>query len=68
MKYKDKKDVLMLSTFHGSDFKDTGKRRRDETVTKPTVIIDYNRVKEGIDLSDQLISYYSPACKSVKWF
>ena len=67
-KYKGKKDVLMLSTFHGSDFKDTGKRCRDETVTKPTVIINYNRVKGGIDLSDQLISYYSPARKSVKWF
>ena len=68
MKYKNKKDVLMLSTFHGSDFKDTGKRCRDEAVIKPTVIIDYNQVKGGSDLSDQLISYYNPAHKSIKWF
>lgn len=69
IKYKDKKDVNMISTFHGTDFSETGKRNRaNDTVTKPTVVIDYNRVKGGIDLSDQMIEYYSPARKSVKWY
>ena len=69
MNYKDKKNVLMVSTFHGSDLKCTGKKNcAGNDILKPAVILDYNRVKGGIDLSDQMISYYSPARKSVKWY
>ena len=59
----------MISTFHGVDTKETRRsNRHGEAISKPTVIMDYNRVKGGIDLSDQMIAYYSPARKSVKWF
>ena len=37
-------------------------------MNRPEVILDYNRAKGGIDLSDQMIAYYSPAQKSVKWY
>ena len=69
VKYKDQRDVYMISTFHGVDTEETGRsNRHGEAISKPTVIIDYNRVKGGIDLSDQMIAYYSPARKSVKCF
>ena len=69
VKYKDQRDVYMISTFHGVDTEETGRsNRHGEAISKPTVIMDYNRVKGGIDLSDQMIAYYSPAHKSVKWF
>lgn len=79
MKYKDKKDIYMISTYHGTNkktikkIKNSGeivekKSRKGETILKPAIIIEYNRIKGGIDLSDQMISYYSPARKSVKWY
>ena len=69
MIYKDKKNVFMVSTFHSPDLKCTGKKNRaGNDILKPAVILDHNRVKGDIDLSDQMISYYSPARKSVKWY
>lgn len=69
VKYQDKREILLISTFHGTDKRETGKRNRSgESVLKPSIIVDYNRVKGGIDLSDQMIEYYSPARKSVKWY
>ena len=59
----------MISTFRGVDTEETGRgNRHGEAISKLTVIMDYNRVKEGIDLSDQMIVYCSPTRKDVKWF
>ena len=67
MNYKDKKNVYMISTFHGPNMSDTGKRNRaGNAISKPQVILDYNDF--SIDFSDQMIAYYSPARKSVKWY
>jgi len=30
--------------------------------------IDYNRIKQGVDLADQMSSYHSPLRKSIRWF
>ena len=69
MNYKDKKNVYMISTFHGPNMRDTGKRNQaGNAISQPQVILDYNRAKGGIDFSDQMITYYSPACKSIKWY
>ena len=68
VKYKDQRNVYMISTFHHVDTEETGRNNRhEEGFSKPTVILDYNQVKGVIDLSDQMIAYYSPARKSVKW-
>ncbi len=68
-KYKDKKDVFMISTFHSNNIEQLSKKNRSgDIISKPSVIVDYNRIKGGIDLSDQMIEYYSPARKSVKWY
>ena len=69
MNYKDKKNVYMISTFHDANMRDTGKRNQARNaISQPQVILDYNRGKGGIDFSDQMIAYYSPACKSIKWY
>ena len=69
VEYKDQRDVSMISIFHGVDTEDAGRsNRHGGAISKPTVILDHNRVKRGIDHSDQMIAFYSPARKSVKWF
>ena len=68
LKYKDTKDVFMISIYHSKDIQHVPKRNRSgDPISKPSVIVDYNRIK-GIDLSHQMIEYYSPARKSVKWY
>ncbi|KAB0805358.1 hypothetical protein PPYR_02328 [Photinus pyralis] len=69
LKWKDKRDVLMLSTKHTIEITSTGKQnRKKEDIRKPTIVQDYNAGKAGIDLSDQLSSYSSVVRKSVKWY
>lgn len=68
-KWKDKRDVLMLSTYHTLDVVNTGRlNRKREEIQKPQCILDYNAGKAGIDLSDQLAAYSSPVRKSVRWY
>jgi hypothetical protein len=66
LKWRDKRDVLMISTCHGDDKSNVTTRRGD--VIKPDVIIDYNDAKKGIDISDQLASFHSPLRKSLTWY
>ncbi|KAE9522198.1 hypothetical protein AGLY_017458 [Aphis glycines] len=69
LKWHDKRDVLILSTCHGDQFQNTGKTdRKGNTITKPKMILDYNNTKQGIDVSDQLSSYYNPQRKSLVWY
>ena len=69
MKWKDKRDVLVLSTKHDGTMKRTGKKNRHgENVIKPEAVIFYNSTKQGIDLSDQLSSYHTAVRKSVRWY
>jgi hypothetical protein len=35
---------------------------------KPTTVFDYNKYKTGVDRSDQMLSYYSFARKTIKWW
>ncbi|XP_067128135.1 piggyBac transposable element-derived protein 4-like [Centruroides vittatus] len=68
-KWKDKRDVLMLSTKHTTEMTSTGKRNyKQEEILKPKIVQDYNIGKTGIDLSDQYSSYSSAVRKSVKWY
>jgi hypothetical protein len=69
LKWKDKRDVIMLSTRHQNDMINTGKKNRlKDTIRKPSAIVYYNSIKQGIDVSDQLASYHTAVRKSVKWF
>lgn len=71
MKWVDKRDVLMISTVpgHTDTLQNTGKKnRKGEDVLKPPSVICYNKAKKGVDVSDQMSSYYSCIRKSVKWY
>lgn len=66
MKWKDKRDVYVLSTKHSVQFHNIAKRGK--TISKPRIVVDYNKVKGAVDLADQLAAYSSPLRKSVKWY
>jgi len=69
MKWKDKKDVLLLSSKHTAEMMETGKKNRNkQEVSKPSAILYYNQTKQGIDVSDQMISYHRCLRKSIRWF
>lgn len=65
-KWKDKRDVLFLSTKHGDDMIDV--QIRDKLVQKPKAIVDYNNSKAYIDLSDQMKAYNSSLRRGIKWY
>ncbi|KAJ8929956.1 hypothetical protein NQ314_017321 [Rhamnusium bicolor] len=65
MKWRDKRDVLVLSTKHTDIMQDI--QVRNETKSKPLAVTDYNKGKSSIDLSDQIASYNSSLRKTIKW-
>ena len=66
--WKDKKDVLMISTKSSYSI-DSGKTNfRNEPIMKPKVVVDYNKGRQGADLSDQLSAYYTCLRRSLKWY
>ncbi|CAH2003099.1 unnamed protein product [Acanthoscelides obtectus] len=65
-KWKDKRDVPFLSTKHTLDIKATGKKnRKSEEIKKPSAILEYNA---GIDVCDQMASYFFPLRKIIRWY
>jgi hypothetical protein len=71
IKWKDKRDVLMISTrpSHSTTVVDSGKTNfQNERIMKPQVVLDYNTGRQGIDLSDQLSAYYTCLRRSIKWY
>ncbi|KAK7097638.1 piggyBac transposable element-derived protein 4-like [Littorina saxatilis] len=65
-RWKDKKDVFMLSTMHRPSLRMI--QARYELKRKPLAVIDYISNMAGVDHSDQLISYFPMHRKSVKWW
>ena len=61
MRWKDKRDVFALSTFHGNSVE-------DDMPKKPELITSYNQFMNGVDKNDQLLTYYSINVKSMKWW
>ncbi|KAJ8930478.1 hypothetical protein NQ314_016705 [Rhamnusium bicolor] len=44
------------------------KNRNDEEIRKSIAIVEYNVGKEGVDISDQMASYFSPLRKTIWWY
>ena len=65
MKFKDKRDVLMLTTIHNEEMVPG---RRLAAHHKPRCIADYNKYMGGVDRTDQLMQPYDMARKSLKWY
>lgn len=67
--WKYKREVRLISTKHGIDFIDSWKKKRNgEHIYKPETIVFYNKLKQGIDVSDQMTSYFSSLRKSIRWY
>ena len=68
LKWREKKDVLMLSTIHEAIFVETGKvDRAGNKIEKPEAVYYYCSRMGGVDLSDQLLNYFTFLHKSTKW-
>nr|KAF6366549.1 hypothetical protein mPipKuh1_009947 [Pipistrellus kuhlii] len=64
LKWKDKKDVLMLSSIHNDEKTMIEKRGRRQE--KPNVVLDYNKNMGGVDLGDGVMMAYTAAHNRVK--
>jgi len=69
LKFRDKKEVYMLTTAHNSACTTVTVHRKDmQTMDKPDCILNYNRKMGGVDRSDQLIQPYDCTRKSKIWY
>ncbi|XP_076641679.1 piggyBac transposable element-derived protein 4 [Halictus rubicundus] len=66
LKWKDKCDILVLSTKHSSEMVNV--KSRSEHKLRPQIIVDYNRGKAAVDLSNQMNAYNNPLRRSMKWY
>lgn len=64
-KWRDKRDVLMLTTKHDETFVEVPGRINK---WKPKAIVDYNKANTFIDVSDQMSSYSTSVRRSLKWY
>ncbi|XP_066928278.1 piggyBac transposable element-derived protein 4-like [Clytia hemisphaerica] len=68
VRWKDKRDVYVVSTIHGNSIKQVQRRGEEEPVSKPTMICQYNSFMNGVDKCDQKISSYDMQRKTRKWW
>ena len=69
MSWMDRRRVNLLTTIHKEpDMKDVKCQKPGEWTKKPQIVLDYNLGKTGVDVSDQMASYYQTRRKSVKWY
>jgi len=66
LKWKDKRDVLVLSTKHSSEMINVKTKRG--FCPKPKIVAEYNKAKTCIDLLDQMSAYSSPLRRTLKWY
>lgn len=66
LKWKDKRDILVLSTKHSVEMVNVQTKTR--LCSKPKIVVDYNAGKTAVDISDQMNAYSSPLRKSMKWY
>ncbi|CAH1998424.1 unnamed protein product [Acanthoscelides obtectus] len=66
-KWKDKRDVLTLSKKHTDELLIIRSGNNKE-LQKPAAVVDYNKHKAYIDLSDQVKSYTTSLRRGVKWY
>ncbi|GFW13456.1 piggyBac transposable element-derived protein 4 [Trichonephila clavipes] len=67
LKWKDKKDVSLISTIHNSEM--IAVRSSREEKLKPKIVVDYNDTMGGVDRADQnLASYAIPRKYGKKYY
>jgi hypothetical protein len=70
LKWKDKRDVHMISTIHGTEITATKKThyQTGRRISKPVSVQDYNENRGLVDKSDMQISFSESLRKSLKWY
>ena len=73
VKWSDKRIVTILTTIHDGSSISVQRRSKGApdgqvTVQKPKAVIEYNKFMGGVDLADQLGSYYGFEHRSHKWW
>ena len=69
VKLLDTKAVHFLSTIHRASLLAANKRDRfGRRVKKLAVVHDYNRSMGGVDRNDEMLSFYTAARKTTKWY
>lgn len=64
LKWKDKKDILMVSTVHDDNMIEID--HRNKRIKKPAVVAEYNQLMGGVDLADNCLHFYSLARTHLK--
>ncbi|KAG5863717.1 hypothetical protein JTB14_034448 [Gonioctena quinquepunctata] len=67
LKWKDKRDILMLTSIHNNEMRCL-KNSRGENILKPAAIVDYNQNIGGVDKTDMLLSTTETVRKCIKWY
>ena len=67
LKWKDRKDVTLLSSIHSSAT-ETTTSKYGKVLVKPKVVNDYNKHMGGVDLSDSLLHHFTTARNRMKKF
>jgi hypothetical protein len=67
LKWKDIRDVFILTTAHEDVFVEATSSRGTHCKIKPAAVLDYNKYESGVDRSDQMLSHYSYERKTIKW-
>lgn len=65
-KWMDKREVMFLTTKSVPVMSEVETRRG--LIKKPSTILEYNKVKSFIDVSDQMASYGTTVRKGIKWY
>ena len=73
--WRDRKIIRLLSTIHGTTLSTCERSMKDPETAKfarkeiscPVAVRDYSKFMGGVDLADQLYSYYCFGKKSRKW-
>ncbi|XP_056397301.1 piggyBac transposable element-derived protein 4-like [Hyla sarda] len=68
VRYKDKREVLVLTTIHGHATTPVSVRGAPTEIYKPDCILAYNKFMGGVDLSDQVLKPYSAMRKTRAWY
>ncbi|XP_014484873.1 PREDICTED: piggyBac transposable element-derived protein 4-like isoform X2 [Dinoponera quadriceps] len=64
-KWKDKREINYISTEFPDEMQEVI-TRRGTVATKPAAIINYNKNMSGVDLQDQMLSYYPCERKTLR--